>query len=480
VILTLDLGTSATKAVVWEGDGPRAVGRAALETAYPAGDRAEQDPASWWDSVVGACAAARSGAEGAFAAVEAVGCAAARQTLVPVTAAGEPVGPALVWSDRRATTDAAALVASLGGGRAAHQRCGVMLDGAAVPAKTAWLRRCEPDRWAASRWLLAPRDVVVWRMTGALATDRTLASATGFFDAHGRLLDELAPVADGRLPGAVAPDTVVGTLRSGPAAELGLRAGIPVVIGAGDRPCEVLGSGASPERPMVSWGTTANVSVPVGTRPDPVPEGVIATVATDGGWLLEGGLSAAGSFVAWVASLTGLHVDDVMTRAAAAPAGARGVVALPWLGGARAPWWCDGARGGFVGLSFVHDAGDLGRAVVESVAWEVLRCLRASGARPATALALAGSGATRAPWTDVLTGVTALPAVRRRSGQAASTGAALLTARAVGAGYALDGIDPVAEVVTPDGATVARYRALHAAADAIARAVVALDPGAAG
>jgi xylulokinase len=490
VILTLDLGTSATKVVVWDEDGPRAIGRAAVETTHPAGDRAEQDPAAWWSSVVRACAAARSDAASTFAAVDAVGCAAARQTFVPVTAGGEPVGPALVWSDRRATADAERLAHALGGADAAHQRSGVILDGAAVPAKAAWLARCEPDRWAAARWVLSPRDLVVWRMTGELATDRTSASATGFYAADGSVLPELAAVADGRLPAVVRPDAVVGTLRADPAAELGLTPGIPVVIGAGDRPCEVLGSGASAERPMVSWGTTANVSVPVGVRPGPVPTGVFATQAVDGGWLLEGGLSAAGSFVAWVSALTGLDAHEIMARAAAAPAGARGVMAMPWLGGARAPWWRDGARGAFVGLSFVHDAGDVARAVVESVAWEVLRCMRASGsvrigdplsggAAPAVALTLAGSGATVEPWARVLTAVTGLPAVRRRSGEAASSGAALLTARAVGVVYDLDRVDPVTDVVTPDAAMVARYRDLRDDADAAARAVADLGPGAA-
>ena len=98
-------------------------------------------------------------------------------------------------------------------------------------------------------------------------------------------------------------DTVVGQLKPVPGAELGLRPGIPVVIGAGDRQCEVLGSGASEDHPMVSWGTTGNVSVPVHERPVPSPAGAVVTRAADGGWLLEGGLSAAGSFLAWLGRL---------------------------------------------------------------------------------------------------------------------------------------------------------------------------------
>jgi xylulokinase len=481
LILTLDLGTSTTKAVVWDADGPSAFGRAAIATAFGAGDRAEQDPSSWWPSVVAACAEAREHSPESFAAVEAVGFAAARQTFVPVTAAGEPLGAALLWSDRRASAEAEVMARGLGGIEAVRRRTGGVLDGTAVAAKAAWLATHDPDRLAASRWLLTRRDLAVLEMTGEVVTDRTMVSAAGLCDTTGEPVAELLAAIGDRLPPVVDPDTVAGVLFDGPGAELGLRGGIPVVVGAGDRACEVLGTAASTDRPMVSWGTTANVSIPVDDFPAALPDGVAVTTGASGGWLLEGGLSAAGSLVTWLSTLTGLDPNELMSRAATRPPGAHGVLALPWFGGARAPWWRAGARGAFVGLSFDHDAGDLCRAVVESVAFEVLRCLRAAtagpgGAVPATSLALTGADATTTPWAQVLTAVTGLPAVRRRSGQAASAGAALLTARAVGADYDLERLDPPADPVVPDNATVAHYAQRGARADAVARAVVELEP----
>jgi xylulokinase len=204
-----------------------------------------------------------------------------------------------------------------------------------------------------------------------------------------------------------------------------------------------------------------------------------------GGWLLEGGLSAAGSLVDWLSRLTGLGPEALMGAAASSPVGARGVIALPWFGGARAPRWRPTARGGFVGLSFDHDAGDLARAVIEAVAREVLGCLGSmgavppDGAVPARSLWLTGAGPATGPWAEVLAAVTGLPAARRRSGQAASTGAALLAAAAVGAGYDLDRIDPVVETIVPDEAAVARYASLRRRTDEAAAVLVALDlPGA--
>jgi xylulokinase len=319
-------------------------------------------------------------------------------------------------------------------------------------------------------------------MTGEVATDLTMVSAAGLSDSSGELVPELREATGDRIPPALQPVAVAGSLDRAPAAELRLPVGVPVCIGAGDRACEMLGTAAA-SRPMVSWGTTANVSLLVDVYPDPPPEGVIVTTPASEGWLLEGGLSAAGSLITWLSALTGLDPAALMHRAASSPAGAGGAVALPWFGGARAPWWRAGARGAFVGLSFDHDAGDLARAAIESVAWEVRRCLVALGAIPATgavaaaSLALTGSDGRTDPWPQILAAVTGLPGVRRRSGQAASAGAALLAAIALGSPYDLDRLDPVVDTVEPDPPAVARYAELRASADAAADAVVALGDG---
>ena len=167
----------------------------------------------------------------------------------------------------------------MGGDDINRARTGIPLDAGAVAAKLAWLAEHEPERLEAADLILSPRDLVVFRMTDQVVTDATFASRSGLYDFDGNAVRELAGPALGKLPSVVASDTVVGQLKPVPGAELGLRPGIPVVIGAGDRQCEVLGSGASEDRPMVSWGTTANISVPVQERPVPSPAGAVVTAA---------------------------------------------------------------------------------------------------------------------------------------------------------------------------------------------------------
>ena len=285
-----------------------------------------------------------------------------------------------------------------GGADRVRSRTGGPLGAESVAAKLAWLARHHPDRLDGARFILTPRDLVVARLCGRYGTDVTMASRSGLFDLDGSVVAELAGPAAALLPTVFASDEVVGDVLAPVAGELGVPGGIPVVIGAGDRACEVIGTGAGPDVPMVSWGTTASVVVPTDHRPEGAPAGLVVSraaapaTAADGeaGWLLEGGLSSAGAFLGWLADLTARPLSDLVEEAADSPVGARGLVAVPWLGGARAPWWRDGARAGFVGASLDHAAGDFARAAIESVAADVRRCLEAAARRDGPAGGAAG------------------------------------------------------------------------------------------
>ena len=280
MILTLDLGTSSTKATIWAGNGPASHGRGAVPTTYPRPGWAEQDPSDWWQSVVNACQQLDSGA---LASVDAVGFSAARETFALVSEDGQSLGPGILWSDRRAASE------PLAGA-----------DAGSTLAKLAWVATHDPRRWHSARWVMAPRDVVVFRLTGHPVTDRTVAARAGFIDHHG------SPVtgAAGLLPPVLDSTDLVGPALAEPARVLGIGPGTPVFVGAGDRACEALGTGVMPGSATVSWGTTANTSLPASTFADPPPRGSRVSPGALGGWLVEYGLSAAGSAIDWLAKLT--------------------------------------------------------------------------------------------------------------------------------------------------------------------------------
>ena len=84
-----------------------------------------------------------------------------RDTFVPVTTAGEPIGRAIASADRRAGE----MVAGLGPDF--QVLTGVVPDAGTVAAKVAWIRGHEPDRLSGGqRWIMGPRDLVAFRLTG--------------------------------------------------------------------------------------------------------------------------------------------------------------------------------------------------------------------------------------------------------------------------------------------------------------------------
>lgn len=471
VLATVDLGTSATKVAVWREDGMVAVGRADVPTFHPRPGWAEQDPTDWWASMVDAASQAAAANPAAWSAVEAIGFSAARETFVPVDAGGQPIGRGLLWSDRRADREAAVMAEASGGREAMRQATGVIVDAGTMAAKVAWLAEHDRARLEAGRWLLAPRDLLVLRLTGEVATDPTLASRTGFY----RLDGAPSNVTTNGLPPLRPSLAIAGSLQDSPADALGLPAGIPVVLGAGDRACEVLGAGAQPRRPLVSWGATTNVSVPVASIPDELAPGVSISRGAPQGLLLEAGLSASGAALEWLGRLTGMAPLDLADAAADSPPGARGVVALPWFNGARGPWWQPGARAAFTNMTLANGPGDLARAVYEAVAFDVARSLEVLRTE-ANALMAAGGGVAGPLWVGLLAAITALPVVLRRSGEAASAGACLLTAEAVGdSGYELDAINPIVDIAVADPALIDTYRELRPMVDRVARGALVVD-----
>jgi xylulokinase len=473
-VLTIDLGTSATKAAVWRGAELRGLTRAPLATVHPRPGYDEQDPREWWESVVQSCAELRECSAGDYADIDTIGFSAARETFALFDAALRPLGPGILWSDRRAEADAA----TMGDADAFRAATGVVLTGGAHAAKLAWVARHEPDELAHARWVLAPRDLVLARLTGTVVTDDTLASRTGLCAIDNGWLDSARAAYGSRLPPIVTASSVVGAVVPDAAGDLGLRRDTPVrvVAGAGDRACEVLGTGASPRVPMVSWGTTANVSVP-----HPGPASAVSTIAPVsrgplGGYVVEAGVSAAGAAVGWLAALTGHAHDALLAKAASVEPGARGVVALPWFAGARAPWWRADAHAAFSGLSLVHGPAELARAVVEGVALDVARSLELTAPERAE-LVLAGAGAGDDLWRGLLAAVSGLPVVRRAVDDAASVGARLLVARARGESLHVDRLNPVVRREAPEPALVTAYRAVRAASDrAAAAALRSPDP----
>src|SRR5258706_7684011 len=185
----VDVGTTGARAAAFSLDG-RLVAevRQRYRTRVPRPGWAEQDAGDWAEgarTVLGRLAGRVTGR----GVIGAMGLPGQCPTVVPVDGAGRPVGPGMLYRDNRAVAEAADM-RSVVGAAEFHRRTGHVPEAFHVGAKVLWLRRHEPELYRRTACFLQPRDVVLHRLTGMLATDETPPNPTLFFDLPARGWDE--------------------------------------------------------------------------------------------------------------------------------------------------------------------------------------------------------------------------------------------------------------------------------------------------
>jgi len=454
-VLGIDLGTTQAKAGLITLDGALlGLGRAPYPVLTPTAGRAEQDPADWWSAIRQAVSEAL-GAAGGRPRVRAVSVVGQGPTTVCVAADGSTVRPAITWLDTRAGAITAELEARLGVpswqlGPLPHER---------------WLAEHEPEVHARTAAFLLPWDWLVGRLSGEAIrsvppvsghpADVVIAAGGGDPARFGRVVEWATPV---------------GSLLPGPAADLWLDAGIPVIAGGNDALASFHGAGmAAPGDAIDTGGTSGGFAVYWDHRLD-VPGTYRAASALPGVWLYGGAMNATGKSLDWLRGLLDHHAEDpadLLAEAARTHPGADGLVFLPYLAGERSPIWDARARGVFAGLTLTHGRGHLARAMLEGGAFalrHVAEPIVASGIEVRQMVVSGGTAATRL-WSQVKADVTGFPIAIPVVAETATLGAAVLAVLGLGAypdaPAAMRAMVRIAERLEPRRALRPRYDALY-------------------
>jgi len=451
--LGIDLGTSAVKALLLRTDGAVvAMAGAPCVLSTPRPKWSEQDPNLWWQATIEALRGLWRMVPGAAAEIGAIGLSGQMHGLVLLAANGATLRPCLLWNDQRSAEECDQLQERFGLDGLVRMTGNRVYAGFTLP-KLLWVRTHEPAVFAATRQILLPKDWLRWRLTGAFASDVSDASGTAMFDVGARRYSaELLAALD--LDPALLPPTfesmeVTSTVGLHAAKETGLRAGTPVVAGAGDQAASALGLGLLDEGACsVTIGTSGVVFAPRRThRPDPQGRLHAFCHAVPGRWHQMGVMLSAGASLRWfrdtialpeVAEAARRGIDPyqlIDTLASSAPPGADGVTFLPYLSGERTPHADPNATGAFLGLTGRHTRGHLARAVLEGVTFGLCDCLdllRGTGLA-VTRLTLAGGGARSPLWRQLCADVFGCEVVGAQIVESSALGAARLAAEGIGA-----------------------------------------------
>jgi xylulokinase len=430
-VLVLDVGTSALKAVVFEGDGSVS---ASAEAAYPRGPSPHrQDTGAWWQAVEDATRSLR--AEG----VAAIALTGAMENLIAVDAAGAALGEAILYPDPcgSAALDAANTALDAAGAAAIM---GNPPEALMTAFKIGWLKSADPARHDAARWFLpGAKDLLALRLTGIAATDPVTATTTGLMDIGTRRWSErltaLLGVDTARLPPILPASAVIGPLRDGAAEALGLSAGIPVINGLGDAGATIIGSLCRGAGDISLYlGTSGWASRTVAAADSPVRASVYRLAHPADGLVIEiTPILSAGAAGDWARAALGIERDERDLLLAEADASPGDLLFLPYLSGERFPFFDAQVRGAFLGLDSRHGRADLYYAALEGVALAIganLATLDPDGAGP---VRIVGGGARSAVWPQMIADLIGRPVEKPETGEnATAAGAFLVAAEALG------------------------------------------------
>lgn len=419
-----------------------------------------------WSQVVSACRLLDAGARASIAGLAIAG----HIGTVFLDGRLQPIGPGRGWAD----TDGVPLLKAALGARSAE-----LLRAAGRPSVTGgagaaalWLRCERPDDFARVRAIVSPKDFLVARLTGEVATDYTSAAYTGVARVAERGWDprllEATAVDPVLFPRQVPSTSVVATIGAATSATLGLPPGVPVVSGGPDGTVGATFVIGDRSDLIADVAGTTDVLVGLTGNPAEAPVEAMVNPYPLGGFSAGGATGMTGGALARWAALLGYgdSREAVAALEGLAPLrpGAGGLRLVPTLSGARFPRWRPEETGRIHGQRAEHEPVDIVQAAVEGAAFVVREGVDVLDPAGTSSIALAGGAARSRLLAQLRADVLGRPVVLCGEPDVSLMGAALIAFRGIGAGTSgeFDVGARAPAVVTPDPERVEAYGAVYA------------------
>jgi len=445
-LIGIDVGTSGVKTLLINRQGnviSSATESYPLFTPRPLWS--EQNPEDWWNATKSTIKKVLTKSGINTHDIKGIGLTGQMHGLVLLDEYNKVLRPCIMWNDQRTQKQCDIITSMIGYERLLSLTGNPVLPGFTAP-KLLWVKKYEPEVYAAVKHILLPKDFIRMKLTGDYATDVSDASGMALLNVKERrwcdeLLSELE-IAPEWMPSVVESVDITGTISKTVADELGLYTGTPVVGGGGDQAAGAVGNG------IVKSGL---VSVTIGTsgvvfaHSDQLavePQGLLHAFchAVPNTWHLMGVTLSAGGSLGWFrdvlceyekeeAKRTDRNVYDILLeKARKASPGSEGLIFLPYLTGERTPHPDPTAKGVFFGLSQRHNKSYLIRSVLEGVAYSLRDCLELMKKMdvPIEQIRLSGGGARGQLWRQIMADVFNAEVSVLTSTEGAPFGAALL------------------------------------------------------
>ena len=388
LLLGIDVGTSGTKSMIVDesgnilGSGFKAYGHNSPQPGW-----VEQEPIWYIEGIRESAGQALSESGSKWTDVCGLSITHQRLTFIPINKDGEPIYPAIVWNDTRCSEEARWASDAIGA-ESIFRRTGYP-PGIWSVYKVLWLKNHCPEIYHKSYQFHMVSDWLIFQLTGKAVTSYGTAATSGALNLALKdkwdtdLLKEFGLREDIFVQDIRPSGTVVGSVTDAAEAIFKIPAGIPVVTAAGDQPCGSFGAGQFESGTLsVNGGTACTCEALTTDIPALQDPNYFVEISPTGAYIMENSIySGASALINWYKDNFDQCQNEteqnkweyVQKIAAETPVGNRGLIMVPFFGGAGAPYWNMDARGALLGLSEDHRKGNILRAIIEGLAYEVKR-----------------------------------------------------------------------------------------------------------
>jgi sugar (pentulose or hexulose) kinase len=454
-LLAIDAGTQSVRALIFDLHG-HLVDKALVDIIgyrSPQPGWVEHDPEEFWRALCQACQRLWANTQVPKTSIRGVVVTTQRATVVNLDSHGRPLRPAIVWLDqRRADTRPQFSWWWELAFRAIGMRDTIRFF--AHEAEANWIAQHQPALWARTDKYLLLSGYLNYRCTGRYAD--SVANQVGYipFDyRRGRWADawnwkwQCLPVRREMLPELIPAGARLGVISAAAARDSGIPEGLPVIAGAADKACEVLGAGClTPEIACLSYGTAATINTSTPRYLEATPFIPPYQAAAPGHYNTEVQITRGFWMVNWFKEQFGLHEKiEAQSRGVApeslfdelvnaVPPGAMGLMLQPfWNPGIKVPG--PEAKGAVIGFGDVHTRAHLYRAILEGLAYALRegkeRIERRGGSR-IERVRVSGGGSQSDAAMQITANVFNLPTERPHLFETSGLGAAIIAAVGLG------------------------------------------------
>ena len=445
-ILSLDAGTSSSRAILFDRNGRIvAVSQREFRQIYPKPGWVEHDPLEIWETQRAVAREVLDKAEVNPSEIVSLGITNQRETTVVWNReTGRPVCNAIVWQCRR-TSELCDCLKQGGLADDIRSKTGLLPDAYFSGTKLRWILENIPGARqdaADGKLLFGTIDTwLIWNLTGGKvhATDHSNASRTMLYDIGALRWDD-AILNEFGIPQSMLPDVRPSSGSFGETAASVFGRAIPISGVAGDQQSALFGQRCFEAGDAKNtYGTGCFMLMNTGERRVPSANGLLTTIAwgLDGkvSYALEGSVFTAGAAIQWLRDELGLiaSASDSEAMARSVP-DTNGCYVVPAFTGLGAPYWDDRCRGAMFGITRGTSRADITRATLESLAYQtydICKAMEQDSGIPIAALKVDGGASANGLLMQMQSDLSGIEVLRSANPEATAAGAAYLAGLAV-------------------------------------------------